>query len=174
MQFFALDAHCRPGIDGAQWIMSERQKTGNITNVPLLPKALEIIEKYKDHPLCLSRDAVLPVASNQKMNAYLREIADICGFDSELNTHKARRTFGSTVTLNNDIPIHVVKEMLGHQSIRQTESYAITAEQTIGREMKELGNKLGGSKPLVHEEGMEIISKLERELRELKERLGIS
>ena len=164
----------KTGIDGAQWIMSERQKTGNVTNVPLLPKALEIIEKYKDHPLCLSRGAVLPVASNQKMNAYLKEIADLCGFDSELNTHKARRTFGSTVTLNNDIPIHVVKEMLGHQSIRQTESYAITAEQTIGREMKELGNKLGGGKTSIPGEGMEIISKLERELRELKERFGIS
>ncbi len=108
--------------------MSERQKTGSVTNVPLLPKALEIIEKYKEHPLCLSRNTVLPVASNQKMNAYLKEIADLCGFTCELNTHKARRTFGSTVTLNNDVPISVVKEMLGHQSIRQTESYAITTQ----------------------------------------------
>ncbi|MCW4467677.1 site-specific integrase [Flavobacterium sp. MFBS3-15] len=164
----------RTGIDGAQWIMSERQKTGTVTNVPLLPKALEIVEKYKDHPLCISRNAVLPVASNQKMNAYLKEIADLCGFNSELNTHKARRTFGSTVTLNNDIPIHVVKEMLGHQSIRQTESYAITAEQTIGREMKELGSKLSGGKTSIPTEGMEIISKLEKELQELKERFGIS
>jgi len=167
-------ADIKTGIDGAQWIMSERQKTGNVTNVPLLPKALEIIEKYKNHPLCLSRDAVLPVASNQKMNAYLKEIADLCRLDSELNTHKARRTFGSTVTLNNDIPIHVVKEMLGHQSIRQTESYAITAEQTIGKEMKELGSRLGRVKPSIPAEGLEIISKLEKELRELKEKFGIS
>jgi integrase len=163
----------KTGIDGAQWIMSERQKTGNVTNVPLLPKALELIAKYKDHPLCLSRGAVLPVASNQKMNAYLKEIADLCGFDCELNTHKARRTFGSTVTLNNDVPIHVVKEMLGHQSIRQTESYAITAEQTVGREMKELGSKLGNGKPVIPEEGMAMISKLEKELRELKEKFGM-
>jgi integrase len=163
----------KTGIDGAQWIMSERQKTGNVTNVPLLPKALELIEKYKDHPLCVLRGSVMPVTSNQKMNAYLKEIADLCGFDCELNTHKARRTFGSTVTLNNDVPIHVVKEMLGHQSIRQTESYAITAEQTIGRDMKELGNKLETGKAIPRE-GLEIISKLEKELRELKERFGIS
>jgi len=163
----------KTGIDGAKWIISERQKTGNVTNVPLLPKALELIDKYKEHPLCISRGSVMPVTSNQKMNAYLKEIADLCGFDCELNTHKARRTFGSTVTLNNDVPIHVVKEMLGHQSIRQTESYAITAEQTIGREMKELGSKLGTYKPLISEDGMAMISRLEKEIEELKRLIRI-
>jgi len=161
------------GIDGQQWIMSERQKTGSVTNVPLLPKALEIIEKYKEHPLCLSRNAVLPVSSNQKMNAYLKEIADLCGFTCELNTHKARRTFGSTVTLNNDVPIPVVKEMLGHQSIRQTESYAITTEQTIGREMMNLGSKLSKTSPVIPDEALSMISKLEKELQKLKEQFGI-
>jgi integrase len=163
----------KTGIDGAQWIMSERQKTGSVTNVLLLPKALEIIEKYKEHPLCLSRNAVLPVASNQKMNAYLKEIADLCGFTCELNTHKARRTFGSTVTLNNDVPIYVVKETLGYQSIRQTESYAITTEQTIGREMKNLSGKLGKANSDIPDEAMSMISKLEKELQKLKEQFGI-
>ncbi|MES2239398.1 MAG: site-specific integrase [Bacteroidota bacterium] len=163
----------KTGIDGMQWIMSERQKTGSVTNVPLLPKALQIIEKYKEHPLCLSRSAVLPVASNQKMNAYLKEIADLCGFTCELNTHKARRTFGSTVTLNNDVPISVVKEMLGHQSIRQTESYAITTEQTIGREMTNLGSKLSNVDPTIPDEAMSMISKLEKELLKLKEQFGM-
>lgn len=163
----------KTGIDGMQWIMSERQKTGSVTNVPLLPKALQIIEKYKEHPLCLSRSAVLPVASNQKMNAYLKEIADLCGFTCELNTHKARRTFGSTVTLNNDVPISVVKEMLGHQSIRQTESYAITTEQTIGREMTNLGSKLSNVDPTIPDEAMSMISKLEKELLKIKEQFGI-
>lgn len=161
------------GVDGEPWIMSARQKTGNETNIPLLPKALEIIEKYKEHPLCISRESVLPVASNQKMNAYLKEIASLCGFDCELNTHKARRTFGSTVTLNNDVPIHVVKEMLGHRSIRQTESYAITAEQTVGREMKGLKHRLESTTAPIPEEGLTIILQLEKELRELKEKFGI-
>ncbi|QEE49893.1 site-specific integrase [Flavobacterium alkalisoli] len=163
----------RSGIDGAGWIMSKRQKTGNITNIPLLPKAQEIIEKYKDHPLCVARGSVLPVSSNQKMNAYLKEIAALCGLDCELNTHKARRTFGSTVTLNNDVPIHVVKEMLGHSSIRQTESYALTTEQTIAREMKGLTGRLNSSQVQIPKEGLEIISKLEEELRQLKEKYGI-
>jgi len=63
------------GLDGEQWIMSERQKTGSVTNVPLLPKALEILKKYKDHPICIQRNSILPVSSNQKMNEYLKEIA---------------------------------------------------------------------------------------------------
>ena len=119
------------GIDGEMWIMTERQKTGGNINIPLLPKAKAIMERYKDHKLCLERNSVLPVTSNQKMNAYLKEIADLCGIESTLNTHKARRTFGSTVTLNNDVPIHVVKELLGHQSVKQTEEYAITEQQSV-------------------------------------------
>jgi integrase len=161
------------GVDGEQWIMAARQKTGNTTNIPLLPKALEIIEKYKDHPLCLSRGSVLPVASNQKMNAYLKEIADLCSLDCDLNTHKARRTFGSTVTLNNDVPIHIVKEMLGHKSIRQTESYAITTEQSVGKKMKELGNKLVDQPAKLSRDGLDLIMKLENELAELKRKFGM-
>lgn len=102
------------GDDDELWIISERQKTGSSFNVPLLPQALKIIDRYKDHPQCLIRKSVLPVISNQRMNGYLKEIADLCGIESTLNTHKARRTFGSTVTLNNNVPIYVVKEMLGH------------------------------------------------------------
>lgn len=65
----------KKGIDGNLWIMSERQKTNSTTNIPLLPQALKIIEKYKEHPLCIQRGTVLPVSSNQKMNEYLKEIA---------------------------------------------------------------------------------------------------
>ena len=76
------------------------------------------------------------------MNEYLKEIAVLCGIDVELNTHKARRTFGRTVTLNNDVQIHVIKELLDHQSIRRTEEYAITEKLTMGREMSQLKNRL--------------------------------
>lgn len=161
------------GIDGETWIISERQKTGNATNIPLLPKALELIEKYKNHPVCLSRNSVLPVVSNQKMNAYLKEIADICGLDCELNTHKARRTFGSTVTLNNDVPMHVVKEMLGHQSIRQTEEYAITEELTVGREMKELKNRLDKNERTITQQELATLERLEKEIKQLREKYNI-
>ncbi|KGO86668.1 recombinase, partial [Flavobacterium rivuli WB 3.3-2 = DSM 21788] len=162
------------GIDGEMWIISERQKTGSNINVPLLPKAKAIMERYKDHPLCLERNSVLPVTSNQKMNAYLKEIADLCGIESILNTHKARRTFGSTITLNNDVPIHVVKELLGHQSVKQTEEYAITEQQSVGREMKQLQMRLSSRKTTPEPPSPDIISKMQQEIQELKELLAIS
>lgn len=163
----------RVGIDGEQWIISERQKTGSVTNIPLLPKALELIEKYRNHPLCLQRESVLPVTSNQKMNAYLKEIADVCGLECELNTHKARRTFGSTVTLNNDVPMHVVKEMLGHSSIRQTESYAITQELTIGREMKQLKGRLIKKPYAIPTDELATLQRLEEEIKAIREKYNI-
>lgn len=135
----------KDGMDGALWIMNSRQKTNAETNIPLLPKAIEILNKYENHPECKQKGCVLPVKTNQKMNAYLKEIADICGIDSNLTTHKARRTFGSTVTLNNGVPIHVVKEMLGHQSVKQTEEYAQTEQETVSREMNDLRAKLDKS-----------------------------
>jgi integrase len=160
------------GIDGEYWIMSDRQKTESETNIPLLPKALEIIKRYKDHPLCLSRGTVLPVKSNQKMNAYLKEIADLCGLNVILNIHKARRTFGSTVTLNNDVPIHVVKEMLGHSSVKQTEEYAITEQQTVGRQMIELRNKLNKKASFDADDSLSILEKLEKEILDLKKQFA--
>lgn len=162
------------GIDGEMWIITERQKTGSNINIPLLPKAKAIMERYKDHKLCLERNSVLPVTSNQKMNAYLKEIADLCGIESTLNTHKARRTFGSTVTLNNDVPIHVVKELLGHQSVKQTEEYAITEQQSIGREMKQLQMRLSSTETTPEPPSPDIISKMQQEIQELKVLLALS
>ena len=159
------------GVDGESWIMSARQKTRSTTNIPLLPKAIEIMEKYSENSICLQRGSVLPVSSNQKMNAYLKEIADLCGFQFTLNTHKARRTFGSTVTLSNDVPIHIVKEMLGHQSVKQTEEYAITEQQSIGRQMKELRNRLRKKEAADTESGLAALERLENEIRQMRQYL---
>jgi len=163
----------KDGIDGNLWIMSERQKTNSTTNVPLLPQALKIIEKYKDHPLCLQRGTVLPVSSNQKMNEYLKEIAILCGFPFTLNTHMARRTFGSTVTLNNNVPINVVKEMLGHSSVKQTEAYAITEQATIGREMSLLNKKLNKNAVKISKTDLAILGRLEKEIQAIKKKYNI-
>ncbi|MDQ0594835.1 integrase [Chryseobacterium ginsenosidimutans] len=132
----------KEGIDGKLWIVSNRQKTKSTIGIPLLPKALEIMEKYIGHPTCISRGSILPVKSNQRMNEYLNEIAGLCNIGTKLNTHKARRTFASTVTLGNGVSIHVVKKMLGHHSINQTEEYAITEQEMVGKEMLELSEKL--------------------------------
>lgn len=161
------------GIDGEMWIITERQKTGSSINIPLLPKAKAIMERYKDHKLCLERNSVLPVTSNQKMNAYLKEIADLCGIESPLNTHKARRTFGSTVTLNNDVPIHVVKELLGHQSVKQTEEYAITEQQSVGREMKQLQLRLNQKTEFPDDPMAADVLKMQQEIISLRKQLGM-
>lgn len=164
----------KKGIDGNLWIMSERKKTNSSFNVPLLPQALKIIEKYKDHPLCLQRGTVLPVSSNQKMNEYLKEVANLCGFPFTLNTHMARRTFGSTVTLNNNVPINVVKELLGHSSVKQTEAYAITEQATIGREMSLLNKKLNKTELKISKPDLAVLSRLEKEIQAIKKKYNIS
>jgi integrase len=164
----------KEGIDGNLWIMSERQKTNSSFNVPLLPQALKIVEKYKEHPLCIQRGTVLPVSSNQKMNEYLKEVAVLCGFPFTLNTHMARRTFGSTVTLNNNVPINVVKELLGHASVKQTEAYTITEQATIGREMSILNKKLNKTGFKMSKPDLAVLSRLEKEIQAIKKKYNIS
>ncbi|KVV14603.1 site-specific integrase [Flavobacterium sp. TAB 87] len=163
----------KKGIDGELWIMSERQKSGSKTNIPLLPQALALTKKYKEHPLCLQRSTVLPVSSNQKMNEYLKEIANLCGFPFTLNTHMARRTFASTVTLKNNVPIHIVKEMLGHQSVKQTEAYAITEQVTIGHEMAMLNMRINKPKTEILESDLAVLNRLEKEIKTIKEKYNM-
>ncbi|MNR19645.1 Tyrosine recombinase XerD [compost metagenome] len=107
------------------------------------------------------------------MNEYLKEIAILCGFPFTLNTHMARRTFGSTVTLNNNVPIHVVKEMLGHASVKQTEAYAITEQKTIGREMSLLNKRLNKTSLNISKADLAILSRLEKEINEIKKKYNI-
>ena len=71
-------ANLKPGIDGEQWIFTRREKTDNPAPVPLLPKANVIIKEYRKHPKSVSRGTIFPLISNQNMNAYLKEISDIC------------------------------------------------------------------------------------------------
>jgi integrase len=121
-------------------IRKQRQKSGVFYNIPLLPVARQILDKYKDIPL--PNGQVLPVPTNQKMNEYLKEIADVCGINKNLTTHCARHTFATTVTLANNVSIESVSKMLGHKSIRMTQHYAKILEKTVVREMGELAGKL--------------------------------
>ena len=134
------------GIDGEKWIHTYRTKTKVRSNVPLLPKAIEILEQYKKHPECVYSGRLLPVRSNQKMNAYLKEIADVCGITKELTFHIARHTFATTVTLTNNVPIESVSSMLGHKSIKTTQIYAKVVEKKVGADMQILRTKLSDKK----------------------------
>ena len=130
------------GADGERWIFTKRQKTDTPSRIPLLPFAEAIIKKYQNHEQCIIRDRVLPVFSNQKMNAYLKEIADVCGINKQLTFHIARHTFATSITLNNGVPIETVSKMLGHKNLRTTQHYAKILDLKVSEDMKLLKEKL--------------------------------
>jgi site-specific recombinase XerD len=130
------------GLDGNYWLSTNRQKTGTKEKVPLLPIALEIIDRYKEHEYCVKYNKLLPVNSNQRYNNYLKELADVCGINKHLTSHIARHTFATTVTLANGVPIETVSAMLGHTSIRTTQIYAKVVESKMSADMELLKAKL--------------------------------
>ena len=133
------------GIDGEKWIFTHRQKTESASNIPLLPVAQQIIDKYKDHPQCINQEKLLPILTNQRMNSYLKEIADVCGISKVLTFHIARHTFATTITLTNGVPIESVSKMLGHKNIRTTQHYAKIVDRKVGEDMKLLKDRLNSN-----------------------------
>ena len=133
------------GIDGGKWIFTHRQKTETASRIPLLPIPEELILKYANHPQCINEDKLLPILSNQKMNSYLKEIADVCGIKKDLTFHIARHTFATTVTLTNGVPIESVSKMLGHKSLRTTQHYAKILDKKVSDDMDILRKKLSNN-----------------------------
>lgn len=133
------------GLDGQKWIFTSRQKTDTASRIPLLPTALQIMQKYEDHPECSDFGKLLPVLSNQKMNSYLKEIADVCNIGKELTFHIARHTFATTITLANGVSIESVSKMLGHTNIRTTQHYAKILDSKVGEDMQLLKMRLASS-----------------------------
>ena len=122
------------GVNGKKWLMTNRQKTGTQTHIPLFAYALTIIERYKNHPESVSKGTLLPVLSNQKMNAYLKEVAVICGLEKHLTMHLARHTF-ATYTLTKGVPIETVSKLLGHSSLKTTQIYAKVIDSKIAMDV---------------------------------------
>lgn len=130
------------GIDGVKWIYTNRKKTGTQSNVPLLQPALNILEKYKNHPCQEIQNKLLPVKSNQKMNSYLKEIAAVCNIKKPLTMHIARHTFATTITLSNNVPIETVSKLLGHTKLATTQIYAQVLDTKISKDMLALSKQL--------------------------------
>ena len=130
------------GVDGNLWIITNRQKTGINSNIPLLPIAEEIIKKYENHPLVSNSGKLLPVYSNQKVNEYLKTIADNCNINKKLTFHCARHTFATTVTLSNNGSMESVSKMLGHKSIKTTQHYAKILDKKVSEDMNNLKKRL--------------------------------
>jgi len=134
------------GIDNKMWIFTKRQKTDTLSRIPVLPIAASVIHIYDKYPQCVADDLLLPVMSNQKMNAYLKELSGICDINKELTFHMARHTFATTVTLNNGVPIETVAKMMGHTSIKTTQIYAKVMDHKISEDMLQLRSKLSPKK----------------------------
>ena len=134
--------HVSENNNGNLWIVKPREKTNNLCNIPLLSIPKQILEKYKDNPYCMDKGTLLPVPCNQKMNSYLKEIADLCGIKKNLTTHTARHSFASVIALANNVSLPNVAKMLGHSSTRMTQHYAKVLDQTILRDMQEVEKQI--------------------------------
>ncbi|WP_445730977.1 site-specific integrase [Mariniflexile sp.] len=126
------------GIDGELWVYYRGKKTTKPIRILLLPKAMQIIEKYKNNRKSMAQGSIFPKISNQKLNSYLKEIADVCGIKKNLTFHIARHTFATTVTLSNGIPIETVSKLLGHSRISTTQIYAKVIERKVSDDMQKL------------------------------------
>mgnify|MGYP002589257117 FL=1 len=122
--------------NGALWIRKTRQKTNQMCNIPVLSIPQRILRKYEDNAECIKKGVLLPVISNQRMNAYLKEIADLCGIAKRLTTHVARHTSATVVFLANDVSMENVSKILGHSNIRMTQHYAKVLDRSIMRDME--------------------------------------
>ena len=141
----------RKPFDGNLWIMTKRQKTNTDVNVPLLDIPKMILKKYKGK---LPDGKILPIISNQKLNAYLKEIADVCGIKKNLTFHLARHTFATTTTLAKGVPIETVSKMLGHTNIETTQIYARITNNKISSDMQGLDKKFVGIEKIYKEVAM--------------------
>ena len=128
--------------NGNLWIRKPRQKTKNMCNIPLLDIPMAILRKYATHPTCQKKNVLLPVPCNQKMNSYLKEIADLCMINKTLTTHTARHSYATSVCLANGVSIENVAKMLGHSNIKMTQHYARVLDSSILRDMNNVKNMM--------------------------------
>jgi site-specific recombinase XerD len=124
------------------WIRTRRKKTGGRANIPLLKIPMSIINNYCCLDLLDANDPILPILSNQKTNAYLKELADLCKIQKQLSYHVARHTFATTITMMHGVPIETVSKMLGHKNIHTTQHYARIVDKKVGDDMELLASKL--------------------------------
>ena len=138
--FYLKPENLRKNKEGQIWLSFNRGKTNTTCKLPLLKPALETYNKYLKEPRKDGR--LFPVPSNQKYNAYLKEVANECGIDKAMTSHMARHTFATSVTLSNGISIETVGKMLGHSKLSTTQIYAKVLDEKINAEMSSLDGLL--------------------------------
>lgn len=125
-------------IDEQLWIRINRQKSKEMSTIRLLDIPKLLLEKY-DNP---TLENLFPVPSNQKTNAYLKEIADICRIHKNITFHVARHTFATTIALSHGMPVESLAKMLGHSNIKTTQIYAKITDHKLNQDMEELSKRL--------------------------------
>lgn len=130
------ESHFWTDESGRIWIKKRRVKTGVLFRVPLLPIPKMILEKYK------GGDTLLPVLNLGSTDAYLKEIATLCGIDKNISFHTARFTFATTVTISNHVSLEVTAKMMGHTNTKMTSHYAKILDQYIAEEFDALESRL--------------------------------
>ena len=127
-------------FDGHLWIKTNRQKTGTESNIRLLEVARHIIEKYEG----MAKDGkLLPVPCYPNCKNGIKVIAKRCGIEKNVTWHQSRHSYATTVCLSNDVPIETLSKMLGHRSIRATQSYAKITAEKVSRDMEKLPQRIG-------------------------------
>lgn len=134
-------ADVRRHIDGELWIFTKRLKTKVNENVMLLYPAIQLIEKYKSHPVCMQKGVLFPIPTNQRVNTYLKELADVCGIQKKLTFHTARHSFATSIMLANGMPLETVMDTIGHKQMKQTQHYAKMLNSKVSEDMKRLNKK---------------------------------
>lgn len=135
------DEHIVTDNDGNKWIRKPRQKTKQMSNIPLLDVPLAIIEKYRGDKKAAKKGVLLPIPCNQVMNRYLKEIAEICKINKHLTMHTARHTY-ATLCLSQGVSLKNVSQMLGHASVKMTERYARVLDSSILRDINAIRDTL--------------------------------
>ena len=127
--------------DGDHYLQMTQSKTGFKLYRPMLAKAIAIYERFKvEYP---EQEHVLPRISNQKVNVYLKVIADLCNIEKRLTHHIARHTFATTVMLDSGIDLKTTSYFMGHASIKTTEVYAKITKQRAAGVVRSLNKQLG-------------------------------
>ena len=129
-------------------------KTADTLKIELNKYARAILDKYKDEGFPNGR--VLPVVSNQRMNEYLKEMAELCGLNEPITktyyygnerrdevkpkwamigTHTGRRTFICNA-LTMGIAPQIVMKWTGHSDYKAMKPYIDIADEAKANAMK--------------------------------------
>lgn len=130
------------GPDGKPWLILRRSKTDTEVRFPILKPAIRIITELTIDSNVNDPRLFPMTLCNQRMNSYLKEIADACLINKNLTTHVGRRTMASTVLLANGVNIEVVSKILAHKRISTTQIYAKVADTYISKTMDQIEKKL--------------------------------